>query len=182
MHCPFIYSRWVVGQLVGQPLIYDSKKAPDGWHEILVDSQQSIISTGNTGLLQNPPLPPPSHRLRFVLSHSPVPVPAVSQNPRFANLPLGTRVEYSRASVQIMRKIGQLISNGAEVVTDADQPNANTSAGGMALLVDYGADHLFSNSLRVRFFMMNIESFLQVSRVFEATRLWTHSANLATLT
>jgi SAM-dependent MidA family methyltransferase len=140
------------------PFTVNPQKAPDGWHEVLVDSQDPASSTSRTGLLQpssRDPLPSSSslNRFRFVLSHSPVPVPAISTNPRFAKLENGTRMEYSWAAVGIMRKIAQLISTdkeGVERAVDPDRRKAVHTGGGMALLVDYGADHLFSNSLRVR--------------------------------
>jgi hypothetical protein len=54
-----------------------------------------------------------------------------------------------------MRKIAQLISDNkgssenVERAFDSDQGKARHTGGGMALLVDYGADHFFSHSLRV---------------------------------
>ncbi len=80
--------------------------------------------------------PPESDRLfRLTRSSTPIPLPAFSTNPRFSTLPVGTRVEYSHASVTTIRQIAKLISNKGGV--------------GMALLIDYGADHHFGDSFRV---------------------------------
>ncbi|KAG0706729.1 S-adenosyl-L-methionine-dependent methyltransferase [Suillus ampliporus] len=54
-------------------------------------------------------------------------------SPRFFSLPVGTRIEVSRASMNQARNIGKLIG---------------TKGGGCALVVDYGADKAFSDSLR----------------------------------
>lgn len=149
--------------------IHVFEKASDGWHEVLVDSNrhESIIQRPGAISKASSSSSPPSHRLRFVLSHSPVPIPAVSTNPRFAKVPNGTRIEYSRAAVNIMRKIGRLISPGesgepgsTEKAASSSDPvrvvsgesggggGGGSNRGGMALLVDYGADHFFSSSLR----------------------------------
>lgn len=63
--------------------------------------------------------------------------------------------------MDIMRKIGRLIGSDGEQQTtraEVEKVRANASqerkkwngSNGTALLVDYGADHFFSNSLRVR--------------------------------
>ena len=69
-----------------------------------------------------------------------------------------------------MRKIGRLVSNHhhrdetgldregspERAATNADSLRARAAAhaGGMALFVDYGADHFFSTSLRVCMFVV----------------------------
>jgi NADH dehydrogenase [ubiquinone] 1 alpha subcomplex assembly factor 7 len=59
-------------------------------------------------------------------------------SPRFAALPVGSRIEVSGSSVKIARQIAELIQ-GAE----------KGCAGGCALAIDYGGEKVFGNSLRV---------------------------------
>jgi hypothetical protein len=120
--------RGVAFFVIGWPrltlLIY--QRSVDGWHPILVDTVPSQTTS-----------PPDSDKLfRFIRSPTPIPLPAFNTNPRFSSLPVGTRVEYSHASVTTIRQIAKLISNKGNGV-------------GMALLIDYGADHLFGDSFRV---------------------------------
>lgn len=61
-------------------------------------------------------------------------------SPRFAKLPVGSRIEVSGACVKSARSVADLLgSDGGE-----------ESASGCALIVDYGAEHAVGNSLRVR--------------------------------
>jgi NADH dehydrogenase [ubiquinone] 1 alpha subcomplex assembly factor 7 len=89
---------------------------------------------------QNPDSPPHLHHASSRWTRVLSPTPTASStllglaSPRFFSLPVGTRIEVSRASMNQARGIGKLI---------------NTKGGGCALVVDYGADKAFSDSLRV---------------------------------
>jgi NADH dehydrogenase [ubiquinone] 1 alpha subcomplex assembly factor 7 len=64
-----------------------------------------------------------------------------SSSPRFQKLPIGTRIEVSPSAFKIARQIGELL-----VGSSID------SSGGAALIVDYGGEKAFGNSLRVKHF------------------------------
>jgi hypothetical protein len=72
-----------------------------------------------------------------------------------------------------MRKIAQLISGNKESpenverAIESDRRKARDTGRGMALLVDYGADHFFPHSLRVSQAIVSQFVSLQVSRVSE---------------
>jgi NADH dehydrogenase [ubiquinone] 1 alpha subcomplex assembly factor 7 len=57
-------------------------------------------------------------------------------SPRFQKLPIGARVEVSPAAFKIARKVGEVLCG-------------QKSPGGAALIVDYGGEKAFGNSLRV---------------------------------
>ncbi|KAG8860728.1 hypothetical protein FRB91_001431 [Serendipita sp. 411] len=139
------------------------EKAADGWHEVLVDEYTSpnvlipnnpgggIIlgasdprTAGPTSTLASPVHHP---RLRFVLSKESVPVLALSTNKRFASLPVGTRVEYSRGSVGTMRSLARLIGGG-DNEPQREQGTGRKIGGGLGLIIDYGAERFFSSSFR----------------------------------
>ena len=72
---------------------------------------------------------------------------------RFQQLPVGSRIEVSPASFKISRRIGEILRSeqgGVEHVS------------GCALLIDYGDDHAFGNSFRVRCFCAMPAHFLFV--------------------
>lgn len=108
--------------------IHIVEKTQKGWQELLVAS----ASDGNSSIA-------PSPRLKAVLSPEPSPVSSLlgMSSQRFLKLPIGTRIEVSPSSFKISRRIGELI--------------AGSSAGGSALVIDYGGDKVFNNSFRVCF-------------------------------
>ncbi|KAH9046947.1 S-adenosyl-L-methionine-dependent methyltransferase [Lactarius deliciosus] len=67
------------------------------------------------------------------LAAEPTPVSTLlgTSSPRFASLPIGTRIEVSATSFQTARKLGTLVSQGV---------------GGSILVIDYRADHTVGNS------------------------------------
>lgn len=108
--------------------IHVFEKENDGWHEIFVDAAPpngvTLHPQPHDGLA-------PTQTLRFAKGRQVTPVPFITSNPRFSSLPLGSRIEYSRASVGVMRSIAELMADG-----------------GLGLVIDYGAEHAFSSSLR----------------------------------
>jgi NADH dehydrogenase [ubiquinone] 1 alpha subcomplex assembly factor 7 len=78
-----------------------------------------------------------SSGLRFAISPEPTALSTVlpATSPRFANLPLGSRIEVAQDSWKMARRCGELIGAG--------------SGGGAGLLVDYGGDRAFGDSFRV---------------------------------
>jgi NADH dehydrogenase [ubiquinone] 1 alpha subcomplex assembly factor 7 len=58
---------------------------------------------------------------------------------RFRNLPDGSSLEVSPTSSRIARKVGELLTSG----------KTYAPIGGCGLIIDYGRDHAFSDSLRV---------------------------------
>ncbi|KAG1870765.1 S-adenosyl-L-methionine-dependent methyltransferase [Suillus subalutaceus] len=112
-----------------------------GWNEVLIapSSDPSIKYTMPTSD-QNSDSPPQLHHTSSRWTRVLSPTPTASStllglaSPRFFSLPVGTRIEVSRASMNQARGIGKLI---------------NTKGGGCALVIDYGADKAFSDSLRV---------------------------------
>lgn len=61
-----------------------------------------------------------------------------SSSPRFLELPIGARAEVSPTSFKIARQVAELVNNPR-------------GAGGSALIIDYGRDHVAGGSLRVCF-------------------------------
>jgi len=59
-------------------------------------------------------------------------------SPRFQNLPDGSSLEVSSLSFQIARKVRELLTGG----------RTHSPYGGCGLIIDYGGDHAFSDSLR----------------------------------
>lgn len=126
------------------------QKSQNGWQEIKIDSASSKPET--TTVLTPPASTVALHKqtksntsttssnFRLVTSQ---PSPSSSllglASPRFKNLSIGTRVEVSPASFKIAHQIGKLLSAKVE----------GSSAGGAALIVDYGGDHLHGDSFRV---------------------------------
>ncbi|OJA08250.1 hypothetical protein AZE42_02072 [Rhizopogon vesiculosus] len=118
------------------------EKTQQGWHEVLIapSNDPSIkYTTPSSEFDSNPGSPPPSQRTssRWTRVLSPTPTASGTllglASPRFSSLPVGTRIEVSRASMNQARNIGKVIG---------------TQGGGCALVVDYGADKLFGDSLR----------------------------------
>lgn len=112
------------------------QKGIDGWFEILITDTPD--STSKTTLSSSSPsASPPS--LQFV--RSPTPTAAANLlgalSPRYSSIPAGSRVEVSPASFKLVRQVADLL-------------NYPASAGGSALVIDYGQDTLSESSLRVR--------------------------------
>lgn len=118
------------------------ERTQQGWNEVLIapSSDPSIRYTmPSSDLDQNLDSPQKLHHTpsRWTRVLSPTPTASSTllglASPRFFSLPVGTRIEVSRASMNQARGIGKLI---------------NTKGGGCALVVDYGADRAFGDSLR----------------------------------
>jgi len=131
------------------------EKTHQGWKEVLIASTpdpaaKTVLRPLDVQTSQLSPSPSTSFshdrlssaslstnqtRFRPVLATEPSPVSTLlgASSPRFATLPIGTRIEVSAASFQTARKLGTLISEGA---------------GGSALVADYGTDHAVGNSFR----------------------------------
>lgn len=118
------------------------ERTEQGWNEVLIapSSDPSIKYTmPSKESDQNSDTLPHLHRTSSRWTRVLSPTPTASStllglaSPRFFSLPVGTRIEVSRASMNQARGIGKLI---------------NTKGEGCALVVDYGADKAFSNSLR----------------------------------
>ncbi|EIW84246.1 DUF185-domain-containing protein [Coniophora puteana RWD-64-598 SS2] len=133
------------------------ERTEQGWHEIMiapsddpsikyarpsVDSTAADGSTAESSPVSSStepstsPLPPPATSARWTRVLSPQPT-ASSQllaafSPRFAELPVGTRIEVSAASAKAAHTIGELLTPG----------------GGAGLVVDYGKEHVLGDSLR----------------------------------
>ncbi|KAH7926067.1 DUF185-domain-containing protein [Leucogyrophana mollusca] len=117
------------------------EKTNQGWHEVLIALAENPSITYT---MPSSPSPPPaladlnrepcSSRWKRVLSPSPTASSTVLGliSPRFKTVPVGTRIEVSAASTRTARQIGELLASG----------------GGCALVVDYGKDHVFGDSLR----------------------------------
>lgn len=117
------------------------QKADTGqWREVLVTSNTLDKSTGEESV---PPIP--FTTFRYVLSPTATPVSTVlgHSSPRFNELPAGSMLEVSPTSFRIAHKVGELLASGKP---DKETP----SLGGCGLIIDYGANHAFGNSLRVR--------------------------------
>ncbi|KAG2110250.1 S-adenosyl-L-methionine-dependent methyltransferase [Suillus discolor] len=118
------------------------ERTQQGWNEVLIapSSDPSIRYTiPSSDSDQNLDTPPTLHHTSSRWTRVLSPTPTASStllglaSPRFFSLPVGTRIEVSRASMNQARGIGKLI---------------NTKGGGSALVVDYGADRAFGDSLR----------------------------------
>ncbi|KAH8117956.1 DUF185-domain-containing protein [Phellopilus nigrolimitatus] len=110
------------------------EKCEDGWHEIQITTASDPTSKT---IIKNPlliSLPSPLH---FARSPAPTPIATLmgGTSPRFAALPIGARLEVSPAGFKIARQVAELV-------------NHPEGAGGSALIIDYGKDTAFGNSLR----------------------------------
>lgn len=99
------------------------------------DLHQKTTLNPNGGPLATPGLPP----LRLARSRKVTDFSRFlgSSSPRFAKLPSGSRIEVSPSSYKIARRLAEFIGE-------------HSAVGGCALIVDYGDDKAFGNSLRVR--------------------------------
>ncbi|KAF8843712.1 DUF185-domain-containing protein [Paxillus ammoniavirescens] len=127
------------------------EKTAQGWHEVLIalSKDPSIKYTMPSSPASSSRVlvpPPPSSKLQAmssrwtrVLSLAPTASSTLlgHASPRFAALPVGSRIEVSGSSVKIARQITELI-----------QGTEQGCAGGCALVIDYGGEKVFGNSLR----------------------------------
>jgi NADH dehydrogenase [ubiquinone] 1 alpha subcomplex assembly factor 7 len=124
------------------------QKTRQGWQEVLVSSVDIEApatlknpSTSHSSSLSNTHF---SHSpLRRVLSPSPTPSSTTLglSSPRFGQLPIGSQLEVSPAAFKMARKVGEVLQG----------PGDRKGPGGSALIVDYGAEKSFGDSLRVSF-------------------------------
>jgi len=109
------------------------QKCEDGWHDILITVQPDLAAKEIIKDLSSKSQPP----LRLVRS----PEPSASarllggSSPRFVQLPIGARAEVSPTSFKIARQVAELVNNPR-------------GAGGSALIIDYGRDHVAGGSMR----------------------------------
>ena len=87
-------------------------------------------------------------------------------SPRYANFPVGSSVEISPSAFRIARKIAELL-----------QLTEPSDAGGSALIMDYGDDKAFGDSIRVCFKFPYQLSRSIMSRVLKITNWWIYSTN-----
>ncbi|WRT65970.1 uncharacterized protein IL334_002921 [Kwoniella shivajii] len=107
------------------------EKTNMGWREVQVDNDPGY----------SPGLPTQTSRsgLRLSISPSPTPLSSVlpATSPRFASLPVGSRVEIAQESFKIMRRAGELLGSGH-----------TKCGGGCGVVVDYGGDRAYGQSFR----------------------------------
>ncbi|TFK46075.1 DUF185-domain-containing protein [Heliocybe sulcata] len=118
----------------------------DGWKEVLIAS-----SPDHSAAAETPSSPTPSSNApRFQTFLSPTPLSRILSisSPRFTSLPSGTTLEVSPVAWSISRQIAQLVGSS-----------------GCALIVDYGADHFFGKSFRVR---LHLSSATWLTQAFKA--------------
>ncbi|KAF8604148.1 DUF185-domain-containing protein [Ceratobasidium sp. AG-I] len=115
--------------------IHIIEKATQGFQEVLVDIDRAAQTTATASPLVSTASKPQSSGLRYVLSGrlSPLANTLGLSSPRFAKLPVGSRIEVSPASWGIARTMGELI---------------NAPGGGTGLVIDYGDDRAFGSSFR----------------------------------
>jgi SAM-dependent MidA family methyltransferase len=90
---------------------------------------------------------PAEKSLRFALSPGPTLASQMLISEEHQNLPVDAKLEVSPSANQIAGQISQLL---------------NSDAGGTGLIIDYGAEHHFSHSLRVSFLRFSLLAFLTV--------------------
>ncbi|GAA96371.1 uncharacterized protein L969DRAFT_91495 [Mixia osmundae IAM 14324] len=71
-----------------------------------------------------------------------------STQERFAKLPTGTRIELCPDALLIAAQLAKLVSAHPTDTAPTPLIEAKLKAGGAALIIDYGDDHYFSDSLR----------------------------------
>ncbi|KDR78957.1 hypothetical protein GALMADRAFT_244641 [Galerina marginata CBS 339.88] len=120
------------------------------WHEVLIaskaedDKLQANNNSEETAFLSpSAPTPIPSSSLRRVLSAKPSNVGAVLglSSPRFGEIGPGSFLEVSPMAFKIARKVGELLTAGQQA---KDSP----TIGGCGLIIDYGGDTAYGDSLR----------------------------------
>lgn len=109
----------------------------DGWKEILIASADNTNnqaqSTDNPAESTAQDSAGKQTRFQTVLAATPLSKVLAASSPRFDKLPVGATLEVSPVAWSIARQIAQLVGG----------KNA-----GCALIIDYGAEHLFGNSFR----------------------------------
>lgn len=146
---PDTYTMVVAHEFFDALPVHLIEKTSHGWHEVLIalSQDQSVRYTMPTaqptenvlhGDSRKSASKPQAVSSRWtpVLSPTPTATSTLLGNlsPRFANLPVGSRIEVSDTVVKAARSIAELIMQD--------------SVGGSALVVDYGAEHATGNSLR----------------------------------
>lgn len=109
----------------------------------------------DSGSDSNSDAAPARAQFRYVLSPTETPWSKLlaSANPRFQSLQPGQRVEISPESWATARKIGELVAGRNAPTTSQDgkvgeRKSTTPSAGGSALIVDYGDEKAFGGSFR----------------------------------
>ncbi|KAF9478849.1 DUF185-domain-containing protein [Pholiota conissans] len=130
--------------------IHILKKAENNtWHEVLVASTaeekpQTESDSAESNATSQPAASTSesTSSFRYVLAPQPTPISTVLglSSPRFNELPTGSTLEVSPTSFRIARKVGELLATGSA--------EEELSIGGAGLIIDYGANHAFDNSLR----------------------------------
>lgn len=144
--CHFTYSKYC--RLFHHlPITHDHivQRCDDGWREVLITSGPDPAAPMVLRPDTSSPIPTlldKAPNFRQVLSPSPSAVSNLlgASSPRFANLPVGTRIEVSPSAFKVARRIGELLQSN---------PDAPQSVPGCALIVDYGAEKTFGYSFRV---------------------------------
>ncbi|KAH7884401.1 S-adenosyl-L-methionine-dependent methyltransferase [Phlebopus sp. FC_14] len=146
-----IYTMVVAHEFFDALPVHVLEKTPQGWHEVLIAPSKDpgikyampSTSASQSGILVPPSAAPTLQALSSRWTRVLSPTPTASStllghaSPRFAALPVGSRIEVSGASVKIARQISELIKG--------DGPSAE---GGCALVIDYGGERTFGSSLR----------------------------------
>ncbi|KAL4064356.1 S-adenosyl-L-methionine-dependent methyltransferase [Scleroderma yunnanense] len=149
-----MYTMLVAHEFFDALPVHVIEKTSRGWHEVLIapSTDQNIRYTMADARSAGSVLLPASStdttskpravssRWTRVLSPTPTATSTLLGNvsPRFANLPVGSRIEVSGVGVKSARSIADLIGS------DGREENVS----GCALVVDYGAEHAVGNSLR----------------------------------
>lgn len=146
---PDTYTMIVAHEFFDALPVHLIEKTCRGWHEVLIapskdqSARYTMPTAPSTGDIlhndssENVSKPQAlSSRWTPVLSPTPTATSTLLGNvsPRFASLPVGSRIEVSGVVVKTARSIAELI--------------AHDRAGGCALVIDYGAEHAAGNSLR----------------------------------
>ncbi|TFK74089.1 DUF185-domain-containing protein, partial [Pluteus cervinus] len=109
------------------------QKSQQGWHEVLVASQEYAAQqqANSTSTSTTPKYP--FHR---VLTPTPTPISSIlgSSSPRFQTIPEGGQLEVSPFAFRMARQVGFLLSQNR--------------VGGAGLIIDYGGDNCFGDSFR----------------------------------
>lgn len=113
--------------------VFTIQKTNEGFREVCVDIDPQFEPSNSTAASVS--------GLRLALSRTPTTLSSVLPvtSPRFAQLPVGARLEIAQDSFKIMRKVGEVIGASAQ----------DGKGGGAGLVVDYGGERPFESSFRV---------------------------------
>lgn len=154
------------------------ERTGDGFREVLVDVERrdhttrggitvlkpADIALARSGKSTTSSTSSGSPKFRYVLSSSPTPWSTLlaARNPRFQVLQPGQRVEISPEAWAAARRMAELVAGraakGIETLDKKDPKASQTkeakrlkqgAKGGAGLIIDYGDDKAFGNSLRV---------------------------------